>query len=276
MQDGSIEYEIKLSGELSTNLLSENEKVPEYGVMVAPGVNAQVHQHMFCMRLDMAVDGKRNSVSEVEVVSVPAGSENPYGNAFRPVSTRLCTELDAQRKYSAGRTWKIFNSSSINQISGKPVAYKLIPYTRGPSQSSLLTTDTSAVASRGKFATKSLWVTPYAPKERYPAGQYPTQSTESLGLPEWTKSNRKVEDEDIVLWHSFGVAHVPRPEDFPVMPCEMTGFSLKPDGFFEGNPSIDLPPYISATSKLCNENGSATQNGSGSNGQSCIHKNGSA
>lgn len=44
MQDGRIEFEIKLSGELSTNLLSEGESKPEHGVLVAPGVNAQLHQ----------------------------------------------------------------------------------------------------------------------------------------------------------------------------------------------------------------------------------------
>lgn len=44
MQDGRIEFETKLSGELSTNLLSEGESKPRHGVLVAPGVNAQLHQ----------------------------------------------------------------------------------------------------------------------------------------------------------------------------------------------------------------------------------------
>lgn len=49
MQDGRIEFEIKLSGELSTNLLSEGESKPQHGVLVAPGVNAQLHQvHGVC------------------------------------------------------------------------------------------------------------------------------------------------------------------------------------------------------------------------------------
>ena len=45
---------------------------------------------------------------------------------------------------------------------------------------------------------------------------------------------------DPVLWHCFGVTHIPRPEDFPVMPVEHSGFMLKPFGFFNGNPSTDL------------------------------------
>ncbi len=69
-QDGTISYEIKLTGELSTNQLSEGEgPKPAHGTLVAPGVNAQHHQHMFCARLDLAVDdeegGKGLVVSEV-------------------------------------------------------------------------------------------------------------------------------------------------------------------------------------------------------------------
>ena len=70
MQDGTIEYEIKLTGELSTNLMSPGEgPEPAYGTLVAPGVNAQHHQHMFAARLDFAVDcssgGAVLAVSEV-------------------------------------------------------------------------------------------------------------------------------------------------------------------------------------------------------------------
>ena len=43
----SLQVELKLTGELSTNMLSEGEgPLPEYGVLVGPGVNAQHHQHM--------------------------------------------------------------------------------------------------------------------------------------------------------------------------------------------------------------------------------------
>jgi primary-amine oxidase len=35
-----------------------------------------------------------------------------------------------------------------------------------------------------------------------------------------------------------------------VMPCEITGFSLKPENFFDGNPAIDLPAETNQASKL--------------------------
>lgn len=47
-QDGTIEYQIKLTGELSTNPLSPDEdpNSPTYGTLVAKNVNAQAHQHL--------------------------------------------------------------------------------------------------------------------------------------------------------------------------------------------------------------------------------------
>jgi len=254
-QDGTIEYEIRLSGELSTNLLSEGEgSAPSHGVIVAPGVNAQTHQHMFCARLDMAVDGPANSVAEIDVVAAaPDPVANPAGNAFGPVVTPLRSEAEAVRVAAPekARTWVVQNSAKLNPISGKPVGYKLVPFTIGAAQPTLLTGPDCAVTARGEFATKHLWVTAHDDAERWPAGEFTVQSAGGDGLPAWVAADRPLVDADIVLWHCFGVVHVPRPEDFPVMPCEMTGFALKPDGFFTGNPAVDLPPESNAASKQC-------------------------
>ena len=48
---------------------------------------------------------------------------------------------------------------------------------------------------------------------------------------------------------TFGVTHLPRPEDWPVMPVEYCGFHLIPFGFFDQNPTINLPPSCSSKSK---------------------------
>lgn len=240
--DGSVGLEIKLSGELSTNTLSEGETIPEHGTLVAPGVNAQIHQHMFCARLDPAIDGPSNSVSEIEFVPAEIGKDNPYGNSFTVKSTPLKNEKQARREAQLGRTWRVSNPSKLNEISGKAVGYKLVPFAFGSAQPLLLTAPECAVTKRGGFATKALWVTPYCKEERFPAGDYPVQSIEPDGLPVWTEKDRNIENRRIVVWHSFGVAHLPRTEDFPVMPCESAGFLLKPDCFFVGNPGIDLPP----------------------------------
>jgi len=200
--DGTIEFEIGLSGELSTNLPSCNEDPtsPGHGVIVAPGVNAQIHQHMFCARLDMAVDGTRNTVSEIDVVA----EDSPLGNVFRCSETVLKTEKGAVRTCDStkARCWKIANAEGkVNPISGKPTAYKLLPFTKGPAMPTLLTGSKCTVSKKGQFATANLWVTPFDEGERYPAGEYTPQQVEPDGLPRWIEGDRNVEKENIVLWH---------------------------------------------------------------------------
>jgi primary-amine oxidase len=72
-------------------------------------------------------------------------------------------------------------------------------------------------------------------------------------VPKFIAGNRAIENEDIVLWHTFGHTHVCKPEDMPVMACEYAGFMLKPNGFFSANPAMDLPPDKNAASKRASE-----------------------
>jgi primary-amine oxidase len=60
--------------------------------------------------------------------------------------------------------------------------------------------------------------------------------------------NRPIENTDIVVWHTYGHTHVCKPEDFPIMPVEYVGFSLKPNNFFDGNPAMDLPKDVDSHS----------------------------
>jgi primary-amine oxidase len=235
--DGSIELEVKLTGVLSTRALAPGEESP-HSPLVAPQLGAPVHQHLFCVRLDLDVDGPVNEVWEVDVEGAP-GPDDRWGGAFAPRETRLETESGARRMADAGhrRSWKVVNPERRNRL-GQPVGYRLVP---GPGPVLLAAPD-SSVARRAGFATASLWVTPYAPEERRAAGEYPNQHAGGDGLPRWTAADRSLEGTDVVLWHTFGVTHVPRPEDWPVMPVERCGFSLLPVGFFDGNPALDVPP----------------------------------
>jgi primary-amine oxidase len=236
--DGTIQAEVKLTGIIQTQAVPPGTRVP-YANPVTPELAGPHHQHMFSFRLDMCVDGPANSVYEVDAVPVPQGPGNPYGNAFTAQATLLETESAAQRMAAPerGRYWKIVNHGSLN-VCGEPVAYKLVPQPGAP----LLAQDTAAITARAAFATKHLWVTPARADERRPAGDFPNQHPGGAGLPAWTAADRPVTDTDIVLWHTVGATHFCRPEDFPVMPVEYVGFTLKPFGFFDRNPAIDLAP----------------------------------
>ena len=236
--DGTMQLEVKLTGIMST-MAVEGDDPGEHARMVAPGLAAPFHQHLFNVRLDVEVDGADNAVFEVDAVPSPPGEGNPVGSAFGVAATLLDTELAARRDVDPGRsrTWRIVNRSKRNGL-GQPTAYKLLP----GATPTLLAGPESSIGRRAAFAAHNLWVTPFHPDERRAAGDYPNQHAGGAGLPAWTARDRSVVDTDIVLWHSFGVTHVPRPEDWPVMPVESTGFMLIPFGFFDRNPALDVPP----------------------------------
>jgi primary-amine oxidase len=237
-QDGSIQCEVRLTGIMNTTALAPGQK-PQYGVEVAPRLNAPFHQHIFAARLDMNVDGPNNSVYEVNTVSLPRGTKNPHGNAFRAEETLFSTEKQAQRRVNANsaRFWRIVNPNRKNRM-GRPVGYRLVPGENCPP----FVQPDAAVMRRAGFASNHLWVTPYDPQERFPAGDYPNQHPTGDGLPRWTAANRGIENTEVVVWYVFGHNHVPRLEDWPVMSVASIGFHLRPDGFFHRNPALDVPP----------------------------------
>jgi primary-amine oxidase len=237
--DGNIQLEVKLTGIVSPMAIVPGT-TPAFANVIGEGVAAPHHQHMFNARLDFDVDGEINEIYEVDAQRLPPGPENPWLNAFRAKSTRLETELSAQREVDAGasRTWRIVNPQARNGL-GQPTAYKLVPTMSTPT---MLAHPDSSVGRRAAFAQHNLWVTPYAPDERRAAGEYPNQHPGDDGLPRWTAQDRSVADTDLVVWYSFGVTHFVRPEDWPVMPVEYTGFTLMPFGFFDRNPALDVPP----------------------------------
>jgi primary-amine oxidase len=236
-QDGSIEFEVKLTGVLSTGAYRPGEK-PRHGTAVAPGLYGPNHQHFFCVRLDTDIDGQANTVVEVNSEAAPLGPENPYGTAWVARETPLLVERAAQRTVNpvSARFWRITNPARLNEM-GDPVSYRLHP---GANVGLFMHND-SPMRRRALFATKHLWVTPYEPTERYAAGDYPWQNPGPDGLPRWTQADRSIENTDVVVWYVVGAHHVPRVEEWPVMPVAKAGFLLVPDGFFEGNPALDLP-----------------------------------
>lgn len=47
--------------------------------------------------------------------------------------------------------------------------------------------------------------------------------------------------EPATMKSTLGMTHIPRPEEFPIMPSARTGFRLVPKGFFDRNPALDVP-----------------------------------
>ncbi|KAF2311445.1 hypothetical protein GH714_023065 [Hevea brasiliensis] len=242
-QDGKIEAEVKLTGILSLGALQPGD-IRKYGTTIAPGLYAPVHQHFFVARMNMAVDCKPgeafNQVVEVNVKVEKPGENNVHNNAFYAEETLLRSELQAMRDCNplTARHWIVRNTRTVNRM-GQLAGYKLVP----GSNCLPLAGPEAKVLRRAAFLKHNLWVTPYAYDEMFPGGEFPNQNPRvGEGLATWVKQNRSLEETDVVLWYVFGITHVPRLEDWPVMPVERIGFMLMPHGFFNCSPAVDVPP----------------------------------
>ncbi|KAH7016888.1 copper amine oxidase [Ilyonectria destructans] len=247
-QDASIFYEVRATGILSTvpHHLGQKDKLP-YGTIVAPGVMAPYHQHMFSLRIDPAIDGHKNTLSIEESKPMPLDDptvHNPFGVGYYTENRYVEQEGGFDLDISKARVFKFLNENKINPITGTPVGFKLIPQ---PSQM-LLSHPGSYHAKRSEFGQHAVWVTRYEDDDHFPSGRHTMQSSGGDGIAsaiqkrkqDATGATQSIRNADIVVWHTFGSTHNPRIEDWPVMPNEKMIVGLKPINFFTGNPALDV------------------------------------
>ena len=211
-----------------------------YGTLVDERLLAVNHDHYMTFRIDMDVDGTGNRLVEDRFGVRRLSSEGPRKSLWqvetRPVATEgpVTTPLNAAqfRIESAGKTNK----------QGYRTSYQLMP---GHSDVSLLAKD-DPIQLRAGFSGYTLWASAYARDEKYAAGLYPNQNADVDGLPKWVAAKRPIEDRDLVMWYTVGFRHVPRAEDWPVMPGLWHGFRLRPFNFFDRNPALDVSPVADA------------------------------
>jgi primary-amine oxidase len=215
---------------------------------------APYHQHLFSLRIDPAIDGHANTLAVEESHAMALDDPlNPFGVGYTTSETLFEREGGIDTDITKGRVFKIINENVLNPVTGKPVAYQLVPH---PSQL-LLSHPTSFHSKRSEFGSHALWVTKYKDGELYASGNHTMQSLGGDGIDSQIKArkvangneNVGVRNEDIVLWHTFGTTHNPRVEDWPVMPAEKMLVSLKPLNFFNRNPAMDVKASNQADNK---------------------------
>lgn len=209
-----------------------------YGRFIAPfqvGVN---HSHFFSFRFDLDVDGTTNTLMVDRLVTERLPASSPRRSLWKVESAPARTERDGMRHSAMGapEIWRVVNPG-VKGAYGDPVGYVI---ESGHDAATLLAPD-DYLQRRAGFTEHALWVTPYQPGELFAAGDYPTASTAGDGLPKWTAADRPIAGTDLVTWVTLGLHHVPRPEDYPIMPAVWHSIALKPTGFFARNPAIDLP-----------------------------------
>lgn len=228
-EDGTLECETLLTGIMLAKA-GDPHKLGEASAAhaVGQGLSAINHQHFFCWRLDIDVDGSQNRLVECNTSPLPPGPDNPEGNAIAMRETPLRTESEAKRRTdpAQSRYWKV--------LSEKNTGYALLP-----GDNALPLADPAAtIRKRAGFLDSHLWATPYAETEKWAAGEFPNQGALGQGLVSWTKADRSLVNQDLVLWYTQGITHLPRPEEWPVMNVHKLSFKLVPVGFFPKNPVL--------------------------------------
>ena len=244
--DGTIQLEIKLTGVVGISAYHEDIHKAGQDFRISPELASPIHQHLFNVRIDWDLDDGDNQLFETNVEPLPINNVNPEGTQFQAISSHLKKESEAQRNIAPekSRTWKVVNPNKLNKV-GSPTAYKIL-YGNTPT---LLSNPNSPPGKRASFAKHNIWATPFQNEERCGGGRHTVMHSGEEGLEDITSRDRNISECDLVTWLTFGVTHLPRPEDWPVMPVEYCGFHLIPVGFFDQNPTINLPPSCSSKSK---------------------------
>ena len=201
-QAGGITVETRATGIVSVVNIDSGKTSP-WGNVVSAGILAQNHQHLFCIRIDPAIDGLNNTVVTEESLPMPMTKEfNPFGNGYEVRQTPIKKSRFFDASPMTNLTVKMTNPSKLNAVSGKPVAYKFNPT---PSQLMLAHPD-SIMAKRAQFAHHHVWVTKYKDGELWAGGEFTNQSqTEIDGVADAVARNENVENDDVVVWNVFGL-----------------------------------------------------------------------
>ncbi|KAJ4181471.1 hypothetical protein NW767_013522 [Fusarium falciforme] len=241
-QAGELSYEVRATGILSTQPLDHelNKTGVSFGTVVHPGVLACLHQHIFSLRIDPMIDGHTNQLVYSETHKMPRDPNwNAHGIGYELVEKTVEKTAGLDLDFEQNRTFKITNPNSLNPINGKPVGYKIM----APPFQKLMSDNESFNFRRAEFADHNIYVTTHRDRELFAGGWYTNQSRGGTGVRSWAERSETLTPEsDIVLWVQFGINHVPRIEDFPVMPVEILKVHLKPVNFFTKNPALDVPP----------------------------------
>lgn len=246
-QAGAVSLEVRPTGIISVVNIDPGKTSP-WGNVVSPGVLGQNHQHLFCLRVDPAIDGYNNTIFREESLPLPIDpATNPYGNGYKVVTSPVEKSCGFNASPFTNLLVKMSNTNKCNPISGKPVSYKFMP----PPSQLLLADPQSTMARRAKFTKHHVWVTAHKDGEFYAAGNFTNQSIEERGgIADAAARNDETMDTDVVLWSVFGFTHNPRVEDWPVMPVEKIELQFRPSDFFDRNPALDVPAVKNTASVL--------------------------
>jgi primary-amine oxidase len=246
-QDGMIRVMVgstgldAVQGAAATSMESDTaETETEYGTLIAPNLVAPNHDHYFNFRLDFDIDGRDNSFLRTRLEPAEAPEDVPRQSMWVAKQEVPDSEMDARYRVSP-RTpamYHVVNPTAKSKLGHHP-SYVIDP--NNAISYSMLNFESDPPAIRNAYIEYQIWTTQYDPDQRYAGGEYAYQSSGEDTLAKWVEADRNIRETDIVTWYTMGFHHVPRMEDWPVMPTNWKSIRLKPFNFFGHNPAITIP-----------------------------------
>jgi primary-amine oxidase len=211
--DGCLMPEIGLTGPLQH--VGKGDASPFGSLVGKDKVFAPSHVHNIYWCLDFDIDGADGNVVE-EFNFEPDKPGSPSGkHRWTPLKKETARPASANNF----RFWRVVNPTSRNAL-GLPRSYELLPGGNGVFR---------GAADEG-FAQAELWVT------KHHADEHPNDNRPlSTILPKYL-NDEPIEGENVVVWYAMHLHHLPRTEDWPGMPVEWAGFTLRPRDFLDASP----------------------------------------
>lgn len=217
--------------------LDVDATVLKYGTVVADGIFAPHHQHIFNLRVDPAIDGYTDStIVYDDTVAMPRDEKNPHGVGFEVHSVPIEKECAFNLDWTTNRAVKMVNPTKLNPFSKKPVGYKVVRTSlsfRIPKSPLVMLTcvssnpvpptqlglahETSMHNRRGEFVNNHMHVTKYDNGELFGAGEHPWQSVGGQGgCRTWSQRAQALARGQSVLWITLGFTHTTKSEGMSI------------------------------------------------------------
>ncbi|XP_041370990.1 putative amine oxidase [copper-containing] [Gigantopelta aegis] len=242
-QNGAIEVKVHSTGYIFTTFYSQEKH--SYGFKMHDNILGNIHQHLFNFKVDIDILGTRNRYETLDISTEEVSNEQTTGNdgdtywqvKFDHHLRR--TELDAAYKFNFDhlKYHLIFNNNKKTS-QGVQRAYRILM--SGMSKQ-LLPEDKNNEISIS-WARYQMAVTKVKDDERQSSSHYGLFDSllPTVNFTTFVADDDGIVDEDLVLWLTMGLYHIPHTEDLPVTPTVGGNlqFFLLPYNYFDECPSM--------------------------------------
>lgn len=252
--DYIFDYIFHLNGEIqmqvsSTGYVQATFKIPfekPYGNTIYQDVIANIYQNIFQYKIDLDVGRLENRFSVLDINTETI--RHPwYPNVNKTqlsiVERKMEREMDILfEEASTPKMYIVFDDKHENKYKSRR-AYRII----NAAETKFLLQDVS-VSSASKWANYPIVVTRYDDTEDQSSSIYAQNDPwhPVVDFERFVLDNDTIVNEDLVVWTTIGLYHIPHTEDIPSTstPSNKQSVHLVPYNFFTECPSVSSPNIV--------------------------------